>query len=350
MLLLEEEKLTEENTTINIMNIQSIVQVLWRGMTMGIAEIIPGVSGGTIAFITGIYERLINAISGVSPNLITVFKKEGLAAVWNKLDGTFLLQLAFGMVIGIVIGTFTVSKLMVTYPEPLWAFFFGLIIASVIYVFKQIEDFDYKTWIAFGAGAIIAYLLTAMYPISGSDSLWYVFLCGMIAISALVLPGVSGSFMLLILGMYTLIIGTLKGFLSNPNGNDLLLLSVFALGCLAGLLSFTKVVSYFFKHYRETTLAVLAGFMIGSIHKIWPWRNPSVLFDKNTGQNSKDFDLSKLTFHDFEENYKVVLDTNVFPEQYFADANVSLCIMAAIAGFFSVLILSQLGKEQSTKK
>jgi len=314
----------------------------WRGMAMGMAEVIPGVSGGTIAFITGIYERLLSAIGNVGPSLIKEWKSNGFKTVWSKIDGNFLALLFIGMMAGVVVGAFGITYLIENHAEAVWAFFFGLIIASVIYVIRSIDSFDTKTWIAFGAGAVIAYTLTAMYPMTGNDNLFFVFCSGMIAVCALILPGVSGSFMLLIMGMYTLILGTLKSFLSDPNFSDFIFIVIFILGCLLGLLTFSRIVSRFFKNYPSITLATLAGFMLGSIHKIWPWRNPELLFDK-----SKDtFVKAKDQFSDFrqiakDENFKVVLDVNVMPDEYFADPNTFLVIIAGIIGLGAVILLSR---------
>ena len=315
---------------------------VWRGMAMGMAEVIPGVSGGTIAFITGIYERLLTAIGNIGPGLINVWKTEGFKKVWSRVDGNFLALLFFGMVAGVILGAFGITYLIKNHAEAVWAFFFGLIIASVIYVIRTIESFNTKTWIAFAIGAMVAYGITAMYPMTGNDNLVFVFFSGMIAVCALILPGVSGSFMLLIMGMYTLILGTLKSFLSTPNVNDFIFIVVFILGCLAGLLTFSRIVSRFFKNYPSITLATLAGFMLGSIHKIWPWRNPVLLFDKekdafvNANDHFKDFSLIAN-----DENYKVVLDVNVLPDEYYTDANTFLVVGAVALGLAAVILLSR---------
>ncbi len=190
----------------------SRLSLILKGAAMGIAEIIPGVSGGTIAFVSGIYEQLINAIKSVSPVLLGVFRREGPGGVWKAVDGPFLLLLLSGMAIGIVIGVFGVSWFLENYPPLIWAFFFGLIVASILYMGRQIESWGAVPIVLFIIGAICAYLITAIAPANGSNSLLFVFLCGMIAISALILPGISGSFMLLLLGMYQFIVqDTLKG-------------------------------------------------------------------------------------------------------------------------------------------
>ncbi len=245
-----------------------------KGMAMGIAEVIPGVSGGTIAFITGIYERLIHAIKNIlGPELVRSFQRDGLAGVWKSVDGAFLLTLVFGMAIGVGVGVFGVSHLLENYPVLLWAFFFGLIVASAIYIGRQVERWRWQEIAVLLAGCIVAYVITVAAPAQGSGAPWFVFLAGAIAISALILPGISGSFMLLLMGMYTLIIPSLKNFLESQDMDSLIVILIFGLGCLTGLATFSRVLSWTFRNYRNLTLATLTGFMIGSLNKIWPWRN-----------------------------------------------------------------------------
>jgi putative membrane protein len=245
-----------------------------KGMAMGIAEVIPGVSGGTIAFITGIYERLIDAIKSIlGPEVWTTWRKEGMKGAWQRADGTFILTLLIGMALGVIAGVFGVSHLLENYPVLLWAFFFGLIIASAIYIGRLVDKWTAAEVIALVAGAVVAYLITVLSPAQGSDSPLAVFFAGAIAISALILPGISGSFILLLMGMYTLIIPSIKSVLENQDLPSLIILGIFALGCLLGLATFSRVLSWMFRRYHSLTMALLAGFMIGSLNKIWPWRN-----------------------------------------------------------------------------
>lgn len=244
----------------------------FKGMAMGMAEIVPGVSGGTIAFITGIYERLLNCIKSISPALFGTFKKEGFKGLWQAVDGNFLLVLLSGMVAGIAVGITGITWLMENQPVLLWAFFFGLIIASVIYIFKQITSWNIGNILLAIIGAVIAYYITIAAPSQGSEALWFVFLSGAIAISALILPGISGSFILLLMGMYTYIIPLIKTAVKTLDPKALLTVFVFGLGCLTGLLTVARVLSWTFKNYKNPTLALLTGFMVGSLNKIWPWR------------------------------------------------------------------------------
>ncbi len=244
-----------------------------RGLAMGIAEVIPGVSGGTIAFITGIYERLLASIKQIlGPELWQSWRQGGFIRVWADADGRFLLALLIGMAVGIVIGVFGVSHLMERYPVLLWAFFFGLIIASSIFIARQITHWGVAEYITLALGTALAFYITIATPAQGTDAHWFVFLSGVIAISALILPGLSGSFVLLLLGMYTTIIGTLKKLLQHFDVQSLITIVIFALGCLLGLATFSRILSWMFKTWHNLTLALLTGFMLGSLNKVWPWR------------------------------------------------------------------------------
>ena len=262
---------------------QSTLGLLWRGFAMGIAEVIPGVSGGTIAFITGIYERLINVISGISPSLFSILFKDGIKAFWLALDGSFLVKLLVGMIGGIGLGVFGVTYLLENAPTILWAFFFGLIAASVIYIMRQTNRRAVLTWVLFFVSACLAYWVVSTNPMTGSTDYYYVFLSGAIAICALILPGISGSFILLLLGMYTVIVPLVKSLLTDFSFASFKIVLVFALGCLTGLLAFSKILKYAFTHYKNSTLSILSGIMLGSLIKIWPWRNPTKVIDKATG-------------------------------------------------------------------
>ncbi len=249
------------------------ISVILKGMAMGVAEAIPGVSGGTIAFITGIYERLLRAIGVIlGPEVVKSLRQDGLMPAWRASDGAFLLQLGVGMVIGLGLAVFTITELLLAYPPVVWAFFFGLIISSAIYVGRQIGRWNLTTIGLLLLGAILAYFLTTINPMAGSSNPILVFLAGMIAISAMILPGISGSFILLLLGMYTVVFTAVRN-LTTGDPAALLIVGVFALGCLVGLGLFSRVLTYTFKTFPQQTLAMLTGFMLGSLAKLWPWRN-----------------------------------------------------------------------------
>ena len=298
-----------------------------KGLAMGIAETIPGVSGGTIAFITGIYEELLNSIKAIHPSLIGTLRKGGIPSAWKQLNGNFLLTLGIGMIIGLVIGVLFVSHFLEHYPPIIWAFFFGLIISSVIYISRQVDQWKVGEILGFILATLLAYWLTTVSPASGNEALWFVFLSGAIAISALILPGISGSFILLIMGMYSYIIPTVRDVLSTFNTDGLLVMAVFAIGCLIGLTTFARVLSWTFKKYKSVTLAILTGFMLGSLPKIWPWRNVI-----STRLNSAGEEIP-------------FLEKTVLPANYEGEQFLILAIVAAIIGFISVFVFEKMGKE-----
>lgn len=323
-------------------NTFSALGLALRGMAMGIAEVIPGVSGGTIAFITGIYEDLINSIKAVGPGLLGTFKNDGFKGVWDEVNGSFLVALLAGMAGGIIFGVLVVSYLLETYPPVIWAFFFGLIIASAIYIGRQIGKWSAKEIIGLVLGAVVAYFITTITPANGSESLIMVFIAGAIAISALILPGISGSFILLLMGMYTFIVtDTLKGALKTFATDKLLTMAVFALGCLTGLMTISRLLSWTFKNYKNTTLAVLTGFILGSLNKIWPWRIPTDWLRDAAGKVVMEDGLPK----------KVITESNVMPNAYEISTSLDALTIPAIAclilGFVSVFVMERMGGKRA---
>lgn len=312
---------------------------------MGIAEVIPGVSGGTIAFITGIYERLLRSIKSFGPSLFDAFKEKGVKGIWNHIDGSFLVFLLGGMVVGIVIGIFGVSHLMETIPEVLWAFFFGLIIASAIYIAKQVGKWSAIEIITLIVGIIVAYGITTISPAEGNEALWFVFISGVIAISALILPGISGSFILLLMGMYTYIIPTVKKAL-KLDMDSLVVAVVFGLGCITGLMTFSRILTWTFRNYKNTTLALLTGFMIGSLNKIWPWREITLHMNKETGERI----LGSCDRN--SESFKILKESNISPFSYETitghESFLVYAIIAMIIGFALVFILEKFGNQETT--
>jgi putative membrane protein len=321
-----------------------------KGMAMGIAEVIPGVSGGTIAFITGIYQRLLAAINSINFSLIGIYKKDGFKGVWQAIDGTFLISLFIGMGLGIVGGIFAVAKLLETHPEPLWGFFFGLILASVIVLRKEITNLNINAIIAFILGIVVAVVITSLTPTEGSTSLFYVFICGAIAICALMLPGISGSFMLLILGMYTFIITTLKNVLVFQAMSDIIIIATFALGCLTGVISFSRVLTWLFKKFPQITMATMIGFLVGSVYKIWPWRNITSIADKKTGKITSISDYSIFNSLD-KDSYKVLGEKMVLPNDYLMSTPKTLLTLSCIIlGFILILMIDKFTDSTKTTK
>ncbi len=320
-------------------NWTATIGLVLKGMAMGMAEVIPGVSGGTIAFITGIYERLLETIKHIlGPEVWRTLGREGLAGAWSKANGAFLLTLLGGMVFGIVVGVFGITHLLENYPIQLWAFFFGLIIASAIYIGRQVGVWKATEVVGLVVGTLVAYIITIASPSEGSTHLGLVFVSGMIAISALILPGISGSFILLLMGMYTIIIPTIKDALKTLAPESLVVLGVFGAGCLLGLATFSRVLSWTFKHYHNLTLAVLTGFMLGSLNKIWPWRK-AVLGLTEEGEM---VELQPGMVVD-----KVIKEVNLMPGQYAAEVGPSFlagALICMVAGLAIVLALDRLDK------
>jgi len=319
------------------------ISLVLKGIAIGFAEVIPGVSGGTIAFITGIYERLLNAINEMDLLAFKLLLKGNFKDFWKKIDGQFLFTFFIGMVSGLLSGIFIVTYLIKNHIEPLWGFFFGLILASVIYIGKQVKNWDLSKIIVLILGITIAYFLVAMHPLQGSRAYWYIFISGVIAISALIMPGISGSFMLLILGMYTIIIPEIKNFLINHEVESLYIIIVFGIGMIVGLFSFAKVMSWAFKNYHQKTLVLLTGFMIGALYKIWPWRLPELWLNKEDGNiYSGVLKLAEIP----AKNVKIITERLVLPQDYsIANPNTVIVIIAAIVGFLSVLILDKSQKK-----
>ncbi|MCB0663452.1 MAG: DUF368 domain-containing protein [Saprospiraceae bacterium] len=297
---------------------------LFKGTAMGIAEVIPGVSGGTIAFITGIYEKLLQSIKAFGPEAIKGFRENGVAGFWKAINGNFLLFLMAGMAMGVIVGVFGISWILDHYPVLLWAFFFGLILGSVIFVGKMIKNRNATAIVAFIMGTAVAYFITVATPAQGNTALWFVFVSGMLAISALMLPGISGSFILLLMGMYTYIIPSVKNALKTLDPGSLQVLIVFAAGALVGLAAFSRVLTWTFKKYHDPTMALLAGFMLGSLNKIWPWRNVISYRENSKGE--------QVPF----------LEQSVLPIDFQGEPYILGCIALMIAGFLTVFLIEKM--------
>ncbi|MDR9828246.1 DUF368 domain-containing protein [Vibrio sp. FNV 38] len=236
-----------------------------KGIAMGAADVVPGVSGGTIAFITGIYDKLLNSIRSINPSLIGTIKQQGFKSAWQTINGTFLVVLFGGVLTSIATLAKLISWLMVSHPIPLWSFFFGLILVSVYHIMRQVKQRDLKTGIALLLGIAFAFVITVLKPLDLEPTSINILFCGAIAICAMILPGISGSFILLLLGMYTPILGAVKGAQFD-------VLALFLIGCVSGLLCFSHLLSWLLERYRDLTLTFLTGLMIGTLPKIWPWK------------------------------------------------------------------------------
>ena len=235
-----------------------------KGFFMGIAEIIPGVSGGTIAFITGIYEELIDSIKSINTNSLKLILKFKFSSFWKEVNGSFLITLIFGMMTSILILSRFIVYLLDEHPFKIWGFFFGLIFASGILIFYQIRRVSRSVLLSFLVGLMISSYIALQAPSSTPDTNFFIFMSGAIAISAMILPGISGSFILVFLSKYEFILNALNSF-------DTAVISIFLAGCVVGLVTFSRVFSYLFKKYNDIVISVLIGFLGGSLFKIWPF-------------------------------------------------------------------------------
>ena len=274
---------------------------------MGAADVVPGVSGGTIAFISGIYEELLETINSVNLGALKTLKNEGIKAAWKSINGNFIVTLFLGIGISIASLAKLISYLLEAHPILIWSFFFGLVLASIVYVGKQVKSWNVGTMVSLIIGTGVAFWITILPPLSSSNELWFIFVSGMIAICAMILPGISGSFILLLMGSYQTVLGAVKD-------KEFLTIVVFMLGAIMGLLSFSKVLKWMFAKYHDVTIAVLTGFLIGSLNKLWPWKiNKELLYTHSDGK--KDF-----------------LQENVFPTDIVGEPQVMYAVAFCILG------------------
>ena len=243
---------------------QSLLLFL-KGAAMGAADVVPGVSGGTIAFISGIYEELLDSIRAINFQSLSLLKKEGVRAFWQQINGNFLLILFAGILTSVMSLARLVSFALEQHPILVWSFFFGLIVASIIYISRQLPALRWQEWCGLLLGTLVAVAIGFSPPLQLENGWLMLFLAGALAICAMILPGISGSFILLLIGMYPTVIRALTD-------NNWPLLFVFALGCGCGLLLFARFLSWLLKHYYAATVAVLTGFLLGSLMIVWPWK------------------------------------------------------------------------------
>ncbi|MEG1543527.1 MAG: DUF368 domain-containing protein [Tannerellaceae bacterium] len=288
-----------------------------KGMGMGAADVVPGVSGGTIAFIVGIYEELLNSIKSINATTLRLLFTLKIAAFWKAINASFL----FSIVGGIAISIFSLAKL-ITYllefhPVLVWSFFFGLVLASTWFVSKDIRQWNWKTILSFIIGTIGAYYITVATPTETPTNLLFIFLCGAIAICAMILPGISGSFILVLLGKYFYVMEAVKTF-------NIPVILTFIAGAAIGITSFSRVLSYALRRFHDTTIAVLAGFMLGSLNKVWPWKE------------------TLETFTDSHGVLKPLVESNTMPNHLVGEA-----VALMIAGFLIVYLLEKLSTKEA---
>ena len=291
---------------------------------MGAADVIPGVSGGTIAFITGIYDQLIGSINSINAEALKLFFTGKFKEFWKHINGTFLLSLFCGILFSVVALAGLMQYLLESHPIQTWAFFFGLIVASSLFILRGIEGWNLKAVIFLILGIGLGVTVCTLSPTTTPDALWFIFLSGAIAICAMILPGISGSFILLILGKYKFIMEAITGLTTGQAvGENLVILGVFAVGAVCGIIAFSRILNWLLSRYHKQTLLVLAGFIIGSLVKVWPWSNMEAIMLAQFPQASEV--LNNLSVEILRNEYYRMLGQ--------VDYQIGSAILFALAGF-----------------
>ncbi|WP_370398259.1 DUF368 domain-containing protein [Tenacibaculum dicentrarchi] len=292
--------------------------IILKGIAMGAADVVPGVSGGTIAFISGIYEELLNAISAVNLDLFKILKKEGVKSAWAQLNGNFLAALFTGIFISIISLAKAIKWLLINQPILLWAFFFGLVLASIIYIAKQVKHWSFKGIFIGVLAVFFGYLITVLPAVNGQEvSYLFLVFSGAIASCAMILPGISGSYILLLIGVYPLVMNALTS-------SELKTISAIVIGVMIGLTTFSKLLKWLFYNYKNEMLIALTGLMLGSLNKVWPWK--TVL----------------TTYTDRHGVVKPLLEKSVLPFSYDGNPELMYASILIIVGFSLILLLEKL--------
>ena len=299
-------------------SLKNYIFIALKGMAMGIADVVPGVSGGTVAFVSGIYEELLDAISNINIGLLKTLKKDGIKAAWEQGNGNFLLAVFIGVFCSIASLAKVMKWLLATQPILVWSFFFGLVLASIIYIFKQIQKWNLILFFILFIGFISGYLITVIPPLIGKETNYlFLVLAGSIAACAMILPGVSGAYILLLLGAYHLVIEAIAN-------RDLKIIASIAIGGILGLITFSKGLKWLFSNFRNYTLATLTGIMLGSLNKIWPWK------------------VTVSTYLDTSGNEKAWLEKSISPFSYDGDPQLIFAIGLAFLGFGLLFLMERM--------
>ena len=301
--------------------------MLWlKGLAMGTADIIPGVSGGTVAFITGIYAQLLAGIKSFDLAAVKAILRLDFASAVSGVHLKFLVPLFFGIAVAVVSTSRLMNYLLAHHPVPLWSLFFGLIAASILVVWRKVKVKNAAALGSLVVGTLLGWLIVGLIPVRTPEALWFIFVSGLIAICAMILPGISGAFILLILGKYEYVTGALK----NPFALDnMLIIAVFLAGAAVGIASFSRLLHWLFSRWHDLTVACLTGFMLGAMRKIWPWKE--VLESK----------VIRGKVH-------VLAEQNILPQAF--DGVFWLAVALAAAGFLAVLMLESLTKSPDNEQ
>lgn len=291
--------------------------LILKGMGMGAADVVPGVSGGTIAFIVGIYQELLDSIKSIGKDSLKLLFIGKFPAFWKEINGSFLLSIVTGICISVFSLAKIITSLLVTHPILVWAFFFGLVLASTWFVSKDIKQWSWKTILSYIIGIAAAYYITVSTPTETPNNLFFIFFCGAIAICAMILPGISGSFILVLLGKYFYIMEAVKSL-------NVMVMLVFTSGAFLGITTFARILSFALRKFHDITIAVLAGFMLGSLNKVWPWKKTIETYIDSHGVT------------------KPLIETNILPDQLLWEA-----IGLMILGFAIVYFLEKLSTKEN---
>ena len=307
-----------------------------KGLAMGAADVVPGVSGGTIAFISGIYEELIETIDKINLGFFKIWKKEGFIAAWKHYNLSFLASLLLGIAISVLSFAKIITILLKDQPVLVWSFFFGLVIASILFIGKQINKWSISIWLALFIAFGLSYYITLAEPIGSIESTWFLFFAGFVAIIAMILPGISGAFILLLLGAYQSVLGIITQLGDGITkldwqlfSNALIKLSVFGIGAIVGIKVFSKALNWMFKHHKNLILSILTGFMIGALNKIWPWKEVLQYRLNHHGE--------KVPF----------IEKSILPNHYTEDPQLLLAVIFMVLGFLSIFILEKISSSKS---
>lgn len=317
-------------------NLLQYLLITAKGLAMGAADVVPGVSGGTIAFISGIYEELIETIHKFDLGFFKIWKRQGLSEAWKEYNLSFLLALFSGVFISILSFAKLITWLLEVYPIMVWSFFFGLVVASIVFVGKQVERWHLSTISAVLIATAFSYVITIAEPVASPDSTWFLFFAGFVAIIAMILPGISGAFILLLLGAYTTVIGTITQLIegvSSLNGSVIWTalgkISIFALGAVLGLKIFSRALNWMFKHHKDLILAILTGFMVGALNKIWPWKRVLQYRTNHGGE--------KIPF----------LEKSILPQNFDGNPFLFYAILFAVIGFLTIYLLERIASKKN---
>lgn len=292
-----------------------------KGIAMGAADAVPGVSGGTIAFISGIYEELIQTISNINVSLFKTLFSQGFKVFWKQLNGHFILALLSGILLSFISFMKLAKYLLEHHTILIWSFFFGLITASIYFIGKQITKWHVPTFLALITGTLLAIYISQLPSLATNTDVWFLFFAGALAICAMILPGISGSFILIIIGAY-------KTLSTAINDFDLKKLLFFASGAFVGLLSFSHVLKWLFKHHQNNTMAMLTGFVFGSLNTVWPWKKT-------------------LTWHTDSKGLKTpLLQESVSPFSFEGPNQIIFAIFLIFLGFLTIFILEKVGSKK----